>query len=402
MKSRFMGFSFEQFLAALCKDFPLLGEFSSTEQDPGWHGEGNVAVHTNLVLQQVYFLIETCASHLSVREQDVLILSALFHDYGKPLTTRRREKDGVERVVAPYHEHTGASLLFTCSPPLGITQEDWKDIIQLVAYHDQPKKLVYMNKGEADYRALSRKIPSMEMIYLLEVADRKGTVSDDYDEQLEMLEVFRLFSEELGLWRVAAYEGLSEKIDEHFADKDDLFRMAAYHKGMSALDKGRIHLEDEVMSIAYQNQGKSHVVVMCAISGSGKSTFIKKNYPEYRVISPDEIRELMIGDRLDIDNHGEVFRFAYEQLKVSLRIGENVVWDATNLRIDLREKLLGIANDYGAFIEMVLLQAPLAQCLKNNRDRTHSIPAEIIHKQAKIFQLPDLREVHKLTWLHSF
>lgn len=399
MRTRFLGWSFDQFIEAIGRDFPLLLSFAKTEQDPGWHGEGNVAVHTNLVLQQAYLLIETCASHLTVAEQDVLVLSALLHDYGKPLTTKRKEKDGVERVVAPHHELIGASLLFSCPPPFHLTAEQWKQVVQLVAYHDQPKRLVYMSKGEAAYKALSRKIPSMELIYLLEVADRRGTASDDFDAQLEMLEVFKLFSEELGVWKEPAYQALADKIDQHFKDKDESFRLAAYHKGMDALDKELIQFEDEVFPISYQNSGKSHVIVMCALSASGKSSFIKKNLGKYRVISPDEIRERVLKDRLDVDNHAMIYRIAYEELREALRVGQHVVWDATNIRFDYRDKVFRIANSYGAFVELILIQSSLKRCLKNNDEREHAIPADIIRMQAADFQLPDLSEVHKMQWI---
>lgn len=399
MQSRFMGWTFDQFAEKLQSDLPLLAQFSATEQDAGWHGEGNVAVHTNLVLQETYALIVGDASHLSVEQQDVLILSALLHDYGKPLTTRRREKDGMERVVAPHHELMGASLLFSCYPIFHLTASQWQQVIQLVAYHDQPKKLVYMNKSEADYRALSRTIPSMELIYLLEVADRRGTVSDDYEKQLEMLEVFKLFSQELGIWQLPAYQGLRTRIATHFDGEEPLFIDAAYHKGMDALDRGEIYQEDEVMALAYGNKGKSHVIIMCAISGSGKSTYIEQHLPGYVHISPDEIRETVIKNRADVKHHGQAFAQAHEQMKVALREGKNVVWDATNTRIDFRSKIVSAAKKYGAYVEIVLIQSALHRSLRNNQQRKHRIPDEIIRRQAQKFQLPQLSEAHRLTWI---
>lgn len=81
---------FQTFRATFGAALPLLDTLSKTSQDPEWHAEGDVAVHTDLVLKQVYTLLEGEAAHLSSTQRGVLILGALLHDTGKPLTTRTR------------------------------------------------------------------------------------------------------------------------------------------------------------------------------------------------------------------------------------------------------------------------------------------------------------------------
>lgn len=100
---------FEECTSFLASYFPLLDKFKNTEQDKEWHAEGNVAIHTDMVLQELYALLSSEANHIQGVKRQVLILSALLHDIAKPLTTRRKEISGVERVVASRHEEIGAN-----------------------------------------------------------------------------------------------------------------------------------------------------------------------------------------------------------------------------------------------------------------------------------------------------
>ena len=53
-------------------------------QDPEWHPEGDVFVHTQLVLDRARELIDD----LSYPRQVTVMLAALAHDFGKPATTK--------------------------------------------------------------------------------------------------------------------------------------------------------------------------------------------------------------------------------------------------------------------------------------------------------------------------
>lgn len=57
--------SFAECVMNLGRFFPLLNEFEQTEQDSIWHAEGNVAIHTDLVLKALYELLAAEASHIT-------------------------------------------------------------------------------------------------------------------------------------------------------------------------------------------------------------------------------------------------------------------------------------------------------------------------------------------------
>ena len=59
---------------------PWLNDLRKTPQDPGWHAEGNVHIHTGMVLEELYQLLAKEAAYLSGQQRQSLILAAIFHD----------------------------------------------------------------------------------------------------------------------------------------------------------------------------------------------------------------------------------------------------------------------------------------------------------------------------------
>ena len=85
--------------------FPEIAALAETPQDPEWHPEGDVFVHTGHCLDR---LVELPGWRAADRESRVVYsLAVLAHDFGKPETTHREVKRGVERIVSPGHEAAG-------------------------------------------------------------------------------------------------------------------------------------------------------------------------------------------------------------------------------------------------------------------------------------------------------
>ena len=400
MISKFYGWSFDDFMKTLGNGYPMFSHFSQTIQDQDWHQEGDLKTHTNMVLSEVYLIIDK--EKMTESEQNILILAALFHDYGKPIVTQNKEKNGEWRIVAPRHEEIGASLLFHLSSPLNISSSDWFDVIRLVAYHDMPKKLIIKNKDKKDFHLLSRHVSSLKLLYWLELADMRGRYCNDKHEQLELLELFKYQLEEYDLWANKPYCSFKDEIKEYFnllgSDTHDrVFFQAIYN-----YEQGIIHMLEEELSRAYSYKDKqAHLVILCGVSSSGKSTFIQKNLKDYRLISLDLIREEYFGNRCNQKNNNEVRRIASDILKESLRNKEKVVWDATNIRRDFRSKIATMGFNYGAFVELVVLQKNINDLIKDNKTRHHSVLPEIIQEQVKKFQMPYENEAHKTTWVFN-
>src|SRR5690606_42147383 len=149
--------SITEFVDALGAVLPGLHELERTPQDPGWHAEGNVFIHTGMVLDALYELLATRpeAAVLDGRRRTALILGAALHDIAKPATTRAMEIKGVQRIAAPQHELQGRSELVPQLMGLGLPWELIELVTDLVGYHIAPKFLVVKAREQGSYLRLA-------------------------------------------------------------------------------------------------------------------------------------------------------------------------------------------------------------------------------------------------------
>lgn len=71
--------------------------------------------------------------------------------------------------------------------------------------------------------------------------------------------------------------------------------------------------------------------MMVGVPGSGKSTYARQ-IPDATVLSSDDIRAEIGADGGDKKMHKQVFTILHERVKEALSAGNDVVYDATNLR----------------------------------------------------------------------
>ena len=383
----------EDFILLIGDDFPLLKQYKDTIQDPVWHAEGDVHIHTDMVLAETYELINT--HDLDRKSAQVLVLAALFHDYGKPLSTKPVEIKGEEKIAAPHHEELGASRLLFCKPPFELSQSDWMRVLNLVAYHHIPKRLVVKDLGKNEYFKLTRRVKDIELLYLLEVADMKGRTCKDKDKQIEILEIFKMFCIEYQVWDQNPYAGCIGMVKEKFPDHANPEWIAS--QMASRFEDGQIHMLEEEIARAYQyKDSQCHLVIMCSLPGAGKSTLVKNDYKGYEVISLDEIRDEIAKCRSIQSLNDDVARVGHERLREALRARKNIVWDATTYRKDFRSKVAQLGFDYKAFVEIVFMHKPLDVIFAQNDSRKHAVPKEAMLSIIDAFQKPDIDECHEL------
>ena len=370
-----------------------LNRFKDTPQDPEWHGEGDVHIHTGMVLDELYLLLGSEASHIQGWQRQALILGVILHDIAKPIRTREIDIQGTIRIGAPQHEDIGRSYLAFKLQDFGLPFKVIWTVLNLVGEHHMPKLLAVRNKPSKDYFRMARQV-NTELVYWLEVADMRGRTCPDMSQQLLYLEEFKLFAEEYGVWDQSfdVRSKLAPELDQLLPSIQDY----VYAHALYQLENGKITQPEEALGTTYQHrEDHPHVVVMCAPSGSGKSTWINQNYPDYELVSLDELREEFNGDRSIQKNKGQIIQAAKELLRVSLRKKQGVVWDATNLRSDFRALIADLARDYHALVTLVVILQPENAIYKNNRARKYSVPESVLDKQLDDYQLPTLDEAHQ-------
>ena len=110
--------------------FSILGRMRSTPQDPTWHPEGDVLIHTAHVCDAAALV--AIRDQLPDRQRAVLMFAALCHDFGKPSTTSRNDDD---RWTAPQHATVGVSLAEEFLTHIGAPGWLLAEVLPLVAEH---------------------------------------------------------------------------------------------------------------------------------------------------------------------------------------------------------------------------------------------------------------------------
>lgn len=149
--------------------FPELVALVGVPQEPEWHPEGNVDIHTLMVVDEARKLIDD----LSYAKKVAVMLGALCHDFGKPATTKFF--DGRWRSYA--HDEAGVEPTISFLDKLGIFTLDGFDvreqIIQLVRYHLTPGMFYKNPPGDGAFRRLARKVEP-DLLYRVAKADSLG------------------------------------------------------------------------------------------------------------------------------------------------------------------------------------------------------------------------------------
>jgi len=113
--------------------FPEIGALAGTPQDPEWHPEGDVSVHTMLVLDAAARIAER--DRLEGDERAVLMFSALAHDFAKATTTVMRERDGRLRWTSFGHDAEGGPMARAFLERIGIKNAIIDQVVPMVENH---------------------------------------------------------------------------------------------------------------------------------------------------------------------------------------------------------------------------------------------------------------------------
>ncbi len=158
-------------LGVLDQLFPEIRSLIGVEQEAEWHPEGDVFVHTRLVIDRARELID----NLPYPKQVTVMLAALAHDFGKPSTTEF--VDG--RLRSRGHEEAGVPFTESFLDRLNIHTLRGYDVraqvIALVREHLKPGEFYKKRDevGDGAFRRLARKC-ELELLYLVAKADSLG------------------------------------------------------------------------------------------------------------------------------------------------------------------------------------------------------------------------------------
>jgi len=151
--------------------FPELKALVGCVQEPEWHPEGDVWVHTLQVVDQA----RTRVDGLERPQQIAVMLGAVCHDFGKPATTAFL--DG--RIRSIDHEEQGVAPASAFLDRLNVNSIDGYDVrhqvLGITAHHLKPGMWFKVRDevGDGAFRRLAQKV-DLELLARLAKADCMG------------------------------------------------------------------------------------------------------------------------------------------------------------------------------------------------------------------------------------
>ncbi|WP_406839289.1 polynucleotide kinase-phosphatase [Streptomyces sp. AHU1] len=127
------------------------------------------------------------------------------------------------------------------------------------------------------------------------------------------------------------------------------------------------------------------LVVLIGASGSGKSTFARRNFKPTEVISSDFCRGLVADDENDQSASGDAFDVLHYIAGKRLAAGRRTVVDATSVQQDSRRQLIELARKYDVLPIAIVLDVPEDVCAERNASRTDraEMPRRVIQRHTR-------------------
>ncbi|MFQ0993829.1 AAA family ATPase [Gilliamella sp. BG2] len=350
---------------------PELNSLIITPQDPSHHGEGNVWVHTQMVVRAL--LTQEEFTNATEDEQFVLFMTALLHDIAKPETTVIDELTG--KITQPRHSKKGEIrsriLLWRMGVPFDLREQ----ICRIISVHQVPffalSDDVRNKSPEYLIHRLSWQLP-IWMLCLQAKADMEGRICADKRRALDEVELFR----QLALEEGCLYQ------PRQFVDD---YTRIEYFRGSNVLPDYAL----------YPQEG-SKVIMLAGLPASGKNSWVSKHYPTWDVASYDDARsELKLKHG---ENEGLVIQFVLAKVKQWLRTKQPFIWNATHLSQEMRQKALDLLYAYHANVEIVYLEQPEKELYRRNSARDTTLPNKAIQRLLNKWEVPLPTEAHKVSY----
>jgi predicted kinase len=336
-------------------------------QDPVHHAEGDVWIHTRMVLDALSALPAWRA--LDARGREIVFLASLLHDVAKPRCTRT-EDDG--RITARGHSARGAIIARRILWRMGLPFAVREAVCALVRHHQVPFFLIEKGDAVRTARAISQNA-RCDYLALVAEADARGRRCADGQRLLDNIALFR----------------------ELCAETDCLDAPAPFPSAHARV----LYLRGDTNDPIYlpHESFRAEVVVMSGLPGSGKDSWARANLAGWPVVSLDQLRGELEVD--PADNQGEVVAHARELARAYLRAGRSFVWNATNLSKQLRTSVTNLLFDYGALVRIVYVEVPEETLRAQNRQRESAVPEPVIERLLDRWEVPELGEAHEVSYV---
>ncbi len=355
---------FEVDHAAIDAALPPLTGLADCPQDPIHHAEGDVAIHTRMVLESLATIPAWRA--LPEAERETVFLGAALHDIGKPACTKI--EDG-GRVTSRGHSRAGERDARTFLYRAGFDPARREQVAGLIRCHQLPFLLLEREDLRRTAFKLSQSV-RCDHLALVAEADIRGRTCSDAQRILDATALFVEFCrEQQCLDRPRAFASDVSRVE--------YFRRPGRDPDYAAWDETRVQ-----------------VVLLSGLPGVGKDTWLRAHAAGLPVVALDAIRRELDVDPADWQGH--VIATAKERAKEHLRAARPFAINATNVSREIRGRWLELLFDYRARVRLVHVETPWEEITRCNDTRPAPVPPDVLDTLVENWEPPDATEAHSV------
>lgn len=372
-------------------NLPHFCEMKNTQQSPRWHMEGTAFDHTIQTVDNMTIFVIEESDCRTLHECRLLMLSALFHDIGKPSTTFLGEKDNQWHSYG--HDVVGSRIVREMLWDWDIYDREY--IAHMVRYHMEPLFFLKSKDPVASVNKITQILPYRD-IYLLKMADLEASVQDPQystkDADREIVAKFYEIGKELN--NVSWLSCL-----KHFPERmnPEINNWVGCSGSLRATNP---YVNDDTLV---------DIHVMIGLPGSGKNTYIdylKEKTPINKKgnlveLSRDDIRvelgycsegEKIVGTDKQERKVTEVFN---KRLREAIANKCPIIINNINLSEKRRKQLKNDAGNGNIRWNYWYIEAPTLE--DNLRRRKGQISKKVFMDMISRFDFPQPHEYHNLT-----
>lgn len=345
--------------SVLEEQFDWVQDMNHVAQHRIHHAEGNVAIHTQLVINGLSLV--DGYNELSDQDKEILWTAALLHDVEKRSTS---VDYGHGIISAKGHdekgEFTARAILYRDIPTPFLIREQ---VTSLVRLHGLPLWFFDTPDFDKNIKAASLRIDT-RLLAILSESDAKGRCCEDPKILIETIAKFKQRCKDLKCW------------GEPYEFKDDDERFSYFHPKLSLGETTNTDIVAEVF-------------ILVSLPFTDRENYIKKHFSHLPIV---RLQERILSIDRDLIAHIESQTSAYIERKQSF------VWDGSNIRLNMRQSLINYLALKGYRINIVYIEQPYNDWISFSKQKNKSFILKDADKYLQYLQIPLLTEAHRVTY----
>jgi hypothetical protein len=358
-----------------------------TPQNPVYHAEGNVYIHTCAVLEE-FQKGKSRIPNLSAEDEMIYYWASILHDIGKPSTTVWKQN----RWSARGHEDAGfpvARDILLEHTTLNASQR--RKVLNLVRWHHVPLRWMIDNLPLQDFMALSTQV-DIQMVAYFSYYDLMGRICQDKESILLRWEKFAQeivpqIHESAGTYDACQYYYLQT----HFVQKNAI---------ANALKLGNYHHWTKILQVPPipAHRPAFRCILTIAALGTPVASYLHQQYPQSFIL---ETHPWGVESELP-DNAFEAQRllttFGYH-IGMYTHRHSTIILQGTHTHAESRIRLVEVLKTLGAEITYLFFDYSLTYLLTLNHAAPIPIDEHLIRKSYESLRYPHPWEAHEIKWV---